>query len=88
MKNEDNNKLDQILELVIKANKNRDHERIDNLKKYMARILATVGKQKSIKKIKDTAERVNDHVHEKPWLYIGGAALGGLLIGFFTHKRK
>ncbi len=33
-------------------------------------------------RFEDTIEDVNKEVHKNPWAYIGGAALGALLLGF------
>jgi len=37
---------------------------------------------------KKAASTVNDSVHENPWPYIGGAALGGLILGFMLGRRR
>lgn len=37
---------------------------------------------------KKAASTVNDSVHENPWLYISGAALGGLILGFLLGRRR
>lgn len=34
------------------------------------------------------ASTVNDSVHENPWPYIGGAALGAMLLGFWLGRRR
>ena len=44
-------------------------------------------KEEATEKISDTIHSVNDSVHTKPWYYIGGAALGGFLIGMLFHRR-
>ena len=39
-------------------------------------------------KFKEVAEDLDEKVHEDPWLYIGGAALGALLLGFILGSSK
>lgn len=37
-------------------------------------------------KVQDTANTVNTSVHLHPWYYIGGAAVCGILTGFFLRR--
>ena len=37
---------------------------------------------------KKAVSTVDDSVHEHPWPYIGGAALGGLILGFLLGRRR
>ena len=39
-------------------------------------------------KIKDAAVTVNRQVRKNPWAYIGGAALGALLVGIVIGKSQ
>ena len=39
-------------------------------------------------KAKDTAITVNRQAHKNPWAFIGGAALGALLVGFVIGKTS
>jgi ElaB/YqjD/DUF883 family membrane-anchored ribosome-binding protein len=42
-----------------------------------------VGQEKAI----EAAKRVDESVHDKPWHYIGGVALGALLLGYLLGKK-
>ncbi len=44
-------------------------------------------KEEATEKISESLGYVNDSVHKRPWYYIGGAALGGFLIGMLFHRR-
>ena len=43
-----------------------------------------MGKQKAV----DTAVSVNKSVHKNPWAYVGGAAAGAMLVGFFLGRSR
>jgi ElaB/YqjD/DUF883 family membrane-anchored ribosome-binding protein len=40
----------------------------------------------AVEKVKNVASAVDESVRQKPWHYIGGAALAGLLIGLFSRR--
>lgn len=42
--------------------------------------------QKAVEKVVDTASAVNDSVHNSPWPFIGGAAIGGFVLGMFCRR--
>lgn len=44
---------------------------------------AEVGQEKA----KEAAKAVDESVHEKPWHYIAGAAVGALLLGYLLGRR-
>ena len=39
-------------------------------------------------KVKEYSKALDQEVHRNPWHYIGGAALGGLLLGFILGKKS
>jgi|JI10StandDraft_1071094.scaffolds.fasta_scaffold755315_2 ElaB/YqjD/DUF883 family membrane-anchored ribosome-binding protein len=44
-------------------------------------------KKEAVEKMNDTVHSIDDSVHEKPWHYIGGAALGGFLLGILFRRH-
>ncbi len=45
-------------------------------------------KQVGQEKIQEAASRVDREVHANPWSYIGGIALGTLILGYMLGRRK
>ena len=45
---------------------------------------ATYGEEK----VKEYSKALDEEVHRNPWHYVGGAALGGLLLGFILGKKS
>ena len=39
-------------------------------------------------KVKQAAKVVDEHVHDNPWPYIGGAALAAFLFGFILGRKR
>lgn len=39
-------------------------------------------------KVMEYSKALDEDVHRNPWHYIGGAALGGLLLGFILGKKS
>jgi ElaB/YqjD/DUF883 family membrane-anchored ribosome-binding protein len=39
-------------------------------------------------RLKQTASEIDEKVHENPWPYIGGVALGALLLGFILGSSR
>ena len=41
-----------------------------------------------VEKVKDIAGELDENVHKNPWPYIGGAALGCLILGYIMGRSK
>jgi len=82
----ENSKLDQILSLLLEAS----HEKKVDLKQYVAGLYENLksAEEAASSKLKEAAGTVDQSAHEKPWIYIAGAALGGFIIGLFCHRRS
>jgi ElaB/YqjD/DUF883 family membrane-anchored ribosome-binding protein len=39
-------------------------------------------------KVKEVSGAIDQEVHKNPWQYIGGAALGALLLGFIMGRKS
>ena len=42
----------------------------------------------SVEKSKEIASTVDESAHKNPWYFIGGAAIGGLLLGYILGKKN
>jgi ElaB/YqjD/DUF883 family membrane-anchored ribosome-binding protein len=45
-------------------------------------------KQVGQEKIREAASRVDQEVHTNPWSYIGGIAVGALILGYLFGRRE
>lgn len=43
---------------------------------------------RSREKVKELASEVDENVHKNPWPYIGGTALGFLILGYFLGRSR
>lgn len=46
------------------------------------------GYHRSTEKVKELASDVDESVHKNPWPYLGGTALGFLILGYFLGRSK
>lgn len=44
--------------------------------------------RRSTEKAKELAAEVDESVHKNPWPYLGGTALGFLILGYFLGRSK
>jgi ElaB/YqjD/DUF883 family membrane-anchored ribosome-binding protein len=44
--------------------------------------------QRGTEKAKELASEVDESVHKNPWPYLGGTALGFLILGYFLGRSK
>jgi ElaB/YqjD/DUF883 family membrane-anchored ribosome-binding protein len=47
-----------------------------------------MAKEAGQERIVDMAEELDVRVHEKPWNYVGGAAIAALIIGYLLGRRQ
>ncbi len=40
------------------------------------------------KKLKEVVEEWDEKIHKDPWLFLGGAALGSLMLGLILGRKK
>ena len=97
----DDKKINEALELLNEVAKeklaelqNMVSDKYGNLKsalggaaeraQHQARETFDQGKEK----VKDLASKVDENVHKNPWPYLGGTALGFLILGFSLGRSK
>jgi ElaB/YqjD/DUF883 family membrane-anchored ribosome-binding protein len=88
----------ELLEEVAKDKKtdlqNLVSEKYGNLKSVLGDVAQGLQKQgketyeQGIEKVKDLASRSDKSVRQHPWSYLGGTAIGFLILGFFLSRRK
>lgn len=75
---------------AIESLQNASEEKRAELTKKLSELYenALHSKDEAIQKIKEGARHVDTSVHQNPWPYIAGAAIGGLLIGLLIRSRE
>ena len=49
---------------------------------------AAHAKEVSVEKAKEIAHNVDESVHQNPWAYIAGVAVGGVLLGYILGRNR
>jgi len=55
------------------------HRAADSVRQYS---------QMGQEQVRDAASRVDENVHASPWSYIGGVALGALILGYLLGRKS
>ena len=79
-----NDKVDQALRLLMQASGDKPM----SLSECLGEICSNIQKAEHLAhdKIRESADRLNKNMHQKPWIYIATAALSGLIIGIFWRR--
>jgi len=75
-------KYEALKQVVMDSGKSMGHAFMRGEKRTVE--AAMQAKDFSVKKAKE----VNEHVHDNPWPYIGGAALVGILFGYILGRKN
>lgn len=83
---ESNEKIHRALELLRQASKEKQIELVHMMHGIYEDVKGA--QEKAVEKAKTVAKQVDNSAHKNPWAYIGGAALVGLIVGFFVRLRR
>jgi ElaB/YqjD/DUF883 family membrane-anchored ribosome-binding protein len=75
------------LKHVIVESETRLVKSFSDVRKHAAEAAAHA-RDVSVEKARELANDVDKHVHRNPWPYIGGMAVGGLLLGYILGRNR
>lgn len=97
----DAKKISEALELLEEVAKDKKtdlqnlvSEKYGNLKSVLGDVAQGLHKQgretyeQGLEKVKDLAARSDKSVRQNPWPYLGGTAIGFLILGFFLGRSS
>ena len=75
-------KYEALKQAIVDSEKSMGHAFVRGEKRAVE--AAMQAKEFGVKKAKE----VDEHVHDNPWPYIGGAALVGILVGYILGRKN
>ena len=81
-----NEKIHEALDLLKEASQEKRVELMEIIAGLYEK--AKDAQSAAADKVKAAATTVNDSAHDKPWIYVGGAALVGFVVGLFVRSRR
>lgn len=75
-------KYESLKQIILDSEKSAEHAFVRGQKRVTD--AAVQAKDFGVKKAKE----VDEHVHDNPWPYIGGAALVGILFGYILGRKN
>lgn len=84
-----NEKITEALKLLDEAAKEKKDELRDLISEKYENLKDATGYARDfgIAKTKELASTVDESVRENPWYYIGGVAIGALLLGYILGRK-
>ncbi len=97
----DAKRINEALELLNEVAKDKRAElqdlvndKYDSLKSALGGVAGELQRQarktyeQGKEKVKDLASKSDESVHQNPWPYLGGTAIGFLVLGFFLGRSR
>ncbi len=81
----DHVKIQEALDMLKQAAKDKKVELVEMLQDIYADVKKA--EEKAVNRAKKAAHDVDESIHSNPWPYIGGAALAGLILGFWMRRK-
>lgn len=86
MEHTDKDRIDEALRLLIQASREQKMDFSQFIGLLYEQFLDEEGGH--LQKVQEIASRVNKSAHEKPWIYVATAVLGGFIAGLFWRRRE